>query len=238
MGRIRARGLGSGFSRHISWGGVSRIGDGAGPTHRVDEARPGRYVGEIRDPEPVGRGRVELPVHLIQRTRCRPVAYRRAHRFTADRALKAQIPHQPLDRAAGDGELLKSHLPPDLAHAVNTEILGEDAQNLGPERFVAASPCRTPGWIAAPSEMLVIGRSARSVSSREGIFGRNGRRLERGVNRLSRSGSSMALDKTLSGDRSLPGDCGWAESDDGVLAEARWRPGGWLGGRPSGSQVA
>lgn len=124
----------------------------------IDEARPGRDVGEVGDPEPVGRGRLELSVHLIQRTRRRLVAERRAHRLAADHALKAQVPHQPLDRATGDGEPLTPHLPPDLAHAVNTEVLGEDAQHLGPERFVTLEPGRTPGRIAAPGEMLMVGR--------------------------------------------------------------------------------
>jgi hypothetical protein len=42
---------------------------GVGVDHKgdVDEARPGGDVGEIRQPQPVGRRRVELAVHMVER---------------------------------------------------------------------------------------------------------------------------------------------------------------------------
>ena len=47
----------------------------------VDEPVPGRHVGKIRDPKPIRGWRVELAVDVIQRTRCRLIADRGAHRL-------------------------------------------------------------------------------------------------------------------------------------------------------------
>lgn len=74
---------------------------------------------------------MELPLHLIERARRGFVADRRAHRLAPDYALQAQVAHQPLNGASRDGEALAVHLSPDLAHTVNAEVLGKDAQHLG-----------------------------------------------------------------------------------------------------------
>ena len=52
----------------------------------VNEAGPGRDIGEIRDPKRVRPGRPELAVDMIQRTRRSLVADRGFDRFAADHA--------------------------------------------------------------------------------------------------------------------------------------------------------
>lgn len=97
----------------------------------IDEARPGRDIGEVRDPEPVGRRRVEHPVDMVQRAwRCL-VLDGRPDRLAADDSLQAEVGHQALDRAAGDVEPLAQHLSPDLARAIDFKVLAEHALDLG-----------------------------------------------------------------------------------------------------------
>jgi hypothetical protein len=84
---------------------------------------------------------MELPVDVIERARRSLVADRGPHRLATDYPLQTQIAHQPLDGASGHGEALAVHLPPDLAHAVNAEILGKDAHDLRLQILI------TPGTI-------------------------------------------------------------------------------------------
>jgi hypothetical protein len=44
--------------------------------------------------------------------------------------------HQPLHRAAGDLNAFLPHLPPDLARAIDREILSEHTPDLGPENLI------------------------------------------------------------------------------------------------------
>src|SRR4051795_2882516 len=81
----------------------------------VDEALPGRDIGEIRQPQRIRPRRLELPVYLVTRTGRRFVADRRLHRLAADRAVKTHLLHQPRRRAAGDRDPLAAQLSPDLA---------------------------------------------------------------------------------------------------------------------------
>ena len=53
---------------------------------------------------------------------------------------KAHGPHQARHRAAGDIEALALQLPPDLANAVDAEVLLEDASDLDPSAPRPASP--------------------------------------------------------------------------------------------------
>lgn len=68
---------------------------------------------------------MELPVDAIQRTGRGFIADRGAHRLPADYSMQTHIAHQAFNGAAGDGEPFTPHLPPDLAHAVNSKVLGE-----------------------------------------------------------------------------------------------------------------
>ena len=110
----------------------------------VDEAGPGRDIGEVRDPERIRPWRLELPVDVIQRTRRRLVADRRPHRLAADHALQAQarISRSTVQRATIEAFALQ--LPPDLAHAVDAEVLRR-------RRAESRSPVRRP---AAPAPKL------------------------------------------------------------------------------------
>jgi hypothetical protein len=84
----------------------------------VGEARPGRHVGEVADPKHVRRGRVELPVHAIQRARRGRVLDRRLHRLAPHRPAQPHGLHQSLHRAAGDCDPFAAQLPPDRPRAV------------------------------------------------------------------------------------------------------------------------
>ncbi len=124
----------------------------------IHEAGPGRHIRKIRQPQAVRRGSVELSVHMIQRTGNRLVADRRAHRLAPDRSPKAHVPHQSGDRAASRVEALPPQLAPDLANAVDAEILLEYALDLDPQIGVAADPVGQTGGIGAPGKMGMIGR--------------------------------------------------------------------------------
>lgn len=96
----------------------------------VDEALPGRDVGEVADPQLVGPPGLEVPADVIQRARGVGVADRGAHAFAANDPAQAQALHQALDGAAGYVEAFPAQLPPHLAHAVDPEILVPDTLDL------------------------------------------------------------------------------------------------------------
>src|SRR5512134_2726642 len=98
--------------------GVDHEGD-------ADEARPGRDRGEVRHPERIRPWRLELPVDAIERARDSLVADCGPQRLAADGTRKAHGSHQPRHRAAGDRNPLAGELPPDLAHAIDPEVLLE-----------------------------------------------------------------------------------------------------------------
>src|SRR5271155_3273773 len=96
----------------------------------IDEAGPGRHMGKIGQPQTVWRGSVELSVHMIHRTGGRLVADRCPQRLAPDRSPKAHAPHQSRHRAASCGEAFPPQLTPDLAHAIDAEVLLEHAPDL------------------------------------------------------------------------------------------------------------
>src|SRR5687767_28809 len=72
----------------------------------VHEPSPGRDVREVGDPELVRPARLEVPVHQVPRrsgisARCGDPEASAAHR-----AVKAEIPHEPLYRAASHSDAL------------------------------------------------------------------------------------------------------------------------------------
>jgi hypothetical protein len=101
---------------------------------------------------------MELAVDLIERARCGLVAHRGAHPLAADHPFKAHLLHQPGDRAAGNVEALPLQLPPDLAHAVDAEVLLEHAPHLDLEFLIPLCPDRQPGRIAPLGDMVVMSR--------------------------------------------------------------------------------
>jgi hypothetical protein len=83
---------------------------------------------------------MEDPVHMVERTWGCLVLHGGADGLAADDAVKAEVGHQPFDRAAGDGKAFAQHLPPDLARAIHLEVLGEDTLHLGLQRQVPLRP--------------------------------------------------------------------------------------------------
>jgi hypothetical protein len=133
-------------------------GKGVNDEGHVDEAGPGRHIGEVRDPQHVRRRRVELAIDAIERARRCLVAHRGAGRLAADSPLKAHLTHQPRYSAAGGIEALALQLPPHLAHAIDTEVLLEHASHLDFQRGVPPGPRRQPGRIAPSDHMVAVGR--------------------------------------------------------------------------------
>jgi hypothetical protein len=124
----------------------------------IDEAGPARDVGEVRDPQPVRCRGMELAVDLIEGTRRRLVAHRGADRLAADDPLEAHLAHQPGDGAASNIEALPLELPPDLTHAVDSEVLLEHAPHLDFEGLIPLRPGRQTRGIAPLGDMVVVGR--------------------------------------------------------------------------------
>ena len=96
----------------------------------VDEAGPGRHIGEVGEPEHVRARRMELTVDVIEGARRGLVTHGRPDRLAADDAFQAHGLHQAGDRAAGDLKALALQLPPDLANAVDAVVRLEHAPDL------------------------------------------------------------------------------------------------------------
>lgn len=122
----------------------------------IKEPGPGRDIGEVRDPQPVGCRCVELAVDVIQRARCCLVTGRGAHRLATNHPCQAEITHQPLHRTAGNAVPCTLHLPPDFAHAVNREVLGAHLGDLWLEGEITRCPRRQAQWILSLRDVLVI----------------------------------------------------------------------------------
>ena len=123
----------------------------------IDKARPGRDVGKVREPEPVGRRRVEHPVDMVQRAGRSLVLDSRADRLAANDTLQAKVGHQALDRAAGNVAPLAQHLSPDLARAIDFEVLAEHALDLRLQLQVPLRPSRPLPRIDPLGDMLMVG---------------------------------------------------------------------------------
>jgi len=72
--------------------------------------------------------------------------------------LQTHGPHQPLDRATRHAFSLPQQLPPNLAHAINLEIVVEDAPDFLAQNRIAPRPRRALRGIAARRRMRPIGR--------------------------------------------------------------------------------
>jgi hypothetical protein len=70
--------------------------------------------------------------------------------------LQPDLPHQPLDRAPGDGNAFAAKLAPDLASAVDLEVFGEDPGDLGLQHQIPPGWLGQLGGIAAPGRTGVI----------------------------------------------------------------------------------
>ncbi len=124
----------------------------------VDEAGPGGDVGEVRHPERVGPGRLELPVHPVEGTGRRRVADRGFHWLSSDSAPQPHLPHQPRHGAPRHAGPLPAELPPDLAHAVDLEVVLPDPADVLAESRVAPHPRRRRRGCGATGSVAVVRR--------------------------------------------------------------------------------
>ena len=124
----------------------------------VREASPGCDIGEVGNPEHVWTWCPELTIDVILRARCCLVADRRADGLAPDRSLKAHIAHQPFYSTPRHVMVLAPQLPPDLAHAINLEVVIEDPAYLRLQGGVTLGSRRSLGRISTPGDMSVIGR--------------------------------------------------------------------------------
>ena len=132
-------------------------GEGIDDKRNINKALPGGHVDEIGNPQPVRLWRPELALDVVQRARRGLVADSRSDRLTPNHPLQAHAPHQPLDRAAGNVKTFPLELPPNLAHAVDLEILGEHTPDLRLERHISLYPGGQLRRISPLGCMLTVG---------------------------------------------------------------------------------
>lgn len=124
----------------------------------VDEADPGRDIGEVGESEDVWPRRLELVADVIQRAWRSLVADRGFDGLAANNPLQTHVPHQSRNRATGNIEAFTLELSPDLVHAVDGEVLIEHAPDLDLQGDVLPGARRQPGRIASLGHMGMVGR--------------------------------------------------------------------------------
>jgi len=117
---------------------------------------PGRYIGEVGDPQLVGTVRLELPIDPIQRARHRFVWNRRAYDLPAPDTGQAQLSHQALDGVASNLNPLPVHLAPDLVSTIELHVRLPDALDLRLQFFIALNAGWPQGRVALSCRMLAI----------------------------------------------------------------------------------
>jgi hypothetical protein len=123
----------------------------------IDEARPGADRGEVREPKHVRRRRMEDPVHMIERAWRSLVGHRGAQGLAADNTVQTRAAHQARHGAASELASFSLHLPPDLAHAIDLEVLVENPFDLRQQGGIAPRSDREFGRIATPRGRRVVG---------------------------------------------------------------------------------
>ena len=123
----------------------------------VDEAAPGRDVGQIRDPELIGTRGHKLALDQVGRPGRAIIGDRSLEPAPADGALQPHLPHQSLDRAAGDDDAFPAQLLPDFAGPVHGEVLVPDPLDLSSEPDIALGAARACLGMGLTRLMPVIG---------------------------------------------------------------------------------
>lgn len=95
----------------------------------MDKALPCRDIGDVADPEHVWRRRTELVVHAILRARECLVWHHGFWLLSANDALNADVLHHACDGATCNFEAPSPHLVPDLANAIDAEVLVKNPLN-------------------------------------------------------------------------------------------------------------
>src|SRR5215211_2925592 len=166
---------------------------GKGVDHKgdVDEAGPGRHVGEVRDPQRVRARCLELPVDPVERACSGRVRDRGADLLAPHGPLQAHGPHQPRHRATGDRDPLPAELAPDFPDAIDPEVLLIHAPDLDHQRCVALGSRGQPLRISPPGGMGVIRRRGDRQHAAERLDPVDGAmRVDEGDNGLDRRSSS------------------------------------------------
>lgn len=70
--------------------------------------------------------------------------------------LQVQIAHQARDAAPGNIKAFPLHLPPDLAHTIDAEVLGKDPHDFRLEVLITLRSGRSPARIAALGNAFVV----------------------------------------------------------------------------------
>lgn len=123
-------------------------------------------------PRPAGSRCLELSIDEITRARRRLVADRRPHQSASDNTSRSQLLHQPNHRAASDEVTFSVHLPPDLAHAVDTEVGVADATDGRLEKPPQIASVMIP-WVGGTTRgrgdgATALLRSGRAISAAVG----------------------------------------------------------------------
>jgi len=103
----------------------------------VDEPRPGRHIGQIRNPQPVGSLCGEVAIHQVGWPRGGRIGCGGPVGLATNRAPQPQLAHEALHRAAGDWAALAVQLPPHLAGAIDPEVVVIDPADLSLQPGVA-----------------------------------------------------------------------------------------------------
>ena len=124
----------------------------------VDEPRPGRDVGQVREPQRVGARSLEHPVDPVRRAPLRRHAGRCLHCTPPHHTAKAKLSHPPCNRAPGHRDALAAKLTPHLADPVHPEVLFPHPADLLAKLRVAACTGRQPAAVPFPGFALVVRR--------------------------------------------------------------------------------
>src|SRR4051812_30555988 len=146
--------LGPGRTRHPP--AHDPAGEDVDHESHIDEARPGRHIGEVAHPQGVRPRRRELPVDPVAWAWCRGIADGGPNALAPHHTLQAHLPHQPGDRAACDLSPFALQLAPDLAHAIDAEVFRKDPADLLAEVGIPALAGRPAVGIGLARGVLVV----------------------------------------------------------------------------------
>src|SRR5438445_727372 len=160
----------------------------------IEEAGPGRHVGDVRDPQLIRARAGELAVDEIRRRPGRLVAHRRAERLPPAHALQPGAPHQPGHPLTANVEAAGGELGMNPGDAVGPARLAMDRLDLRGEFHIGPGAGRqrplAPGEVPAGGDTQ---HAAQPGDRMEGLMG--GHELESldGLEVVSRANQAAAF---------------------------------------------
>ena len=152
------------IEHHVGAGGAGDspandpAGKGIDDEGDVHETLPSRDIGEIRHPQRIRLSWLKLPSHQVRRRGLVGGWHGRTDRLASHHASQPQPAHQALDGATSGGDRFSMQLAPDLADAVNAEVLVPNALDLGTQTAITLDA----GWrairLGVTGLVLVVGR--------------------------------------------------------------------------------